>query len=95
MIDYRNILIQFRFLLPVPIPSFLCLITIWGFEFFEKTYIKYQLLRHFLYLYIDYYRGLIYFENYSIGFEYACSFPMAMLYSHNNKFTQINLQIKL
>ena len=80
----------FRFLLPMSIPSCLCVIAIRNYVIFEKTLYKISITTSvFVIIYcLGYVLGIIYFKGYSMGFGYACLLPMALLYSRDNKISK-------
>lgn len=80
-----------RFLLPVSIPSCLCLIAIRDYSIFEKTLYRISIATSalvFVYV-IGFFLGLIYFEKYNMSFGYACLLPMTILYYNNNKVSKL------
>lgn len=76
----------FRFLLPVSIPSCLCLISIRDYSIFEDTLYRISIATSLLVMiyFIALYMGVFRFEGYNMSFGYGCLLPMAVLYSRNS-----------
>lgn len=73
-----------RFLLPVVIPSALCLMSIRDFNVVEKTLYVMSWGTAILVMYyiIQYFRGVFVIDSYNMSFSYGCLLPMLTLYSH-------------
>lgn len=73
-----------RFLLPIVIPSFICLTTIYDYIVVEKTlYFISLFTAAFVFFYVvSYFRGVFSIDDYNISFSYACLLPMVAIYSH-------------
>lgn len=73
-----------RFLLPIVIPSFICLTTVYDYNVVEKTLYYISLFTAaFVFFYaLSYFRGVFSIDEYNISFSYACLFPMVAIYSH-------------
>ena len=77
-----------RFLLPVVIPSALCLISVKKSEIVEKVAIFISwVTAAMVSIYVAaFFRGVFIFERYNMSFGYGCLFPMMMLYSCKRPF---------
>ncbi len=74
----------FRFLLPVIVPSFLCLTVVYDYSIVEKTlyvisWFSFALI--LLYVY-GYFSGIVYIRGYNMAFSFACVLPFVSFYSH-------------
>ncbi len=71
-----------RFLLPVVIPSALCMISVKNTEIVEKVAIFISWVSAVLvFIYVAaFFRGVFIFERYNMSFSYGCLFPMMILY---------------
>ena len=81
----------FRFLLPVSIPSCLCLLTIHDFFVFEKTLCKISIVSFLLVIIyvVAFFMGVFFIEDYDMSFGYGCLLPMVILYSKDHKLYKL------
>lgn len=80
-----------RFLLPVVIPSFLCLTVVYDYEIVERTlYIVswFTLLLVLLYIY-GFFLGIVSIASYNMTFSFACVLPFVSFYSHRKFYDWI------
>lgn len=77
-----------RFLLPVVIPSLLCLTVVSDYMIVEQTLYRVSWLSALLVLFyaIAYFRGVFTIDSYNMPFSYACLLPMVALYSHRKVY---------
>lgn len=81
----------FRFLLPVIIPSFLCLSVVYDYSIVEKTlYVIswFSLALISLYVY-GYFTGIVHIRGYNMAFSFACVLPFVSFYSHRKIYDYI------
>lgn len=80
-----------RFLLPVVIPSGLCLMCVSNIRIVEETLYQVSWITFFLAVYymINYFRGAFIIETYSMNISYGLLLPMFSLYSAKNKYSMI------
>lgn len=80
-----------RFLLPVVLPSALCLASVKSLEASEKALIVMSWAAAVLVFFyvICYIRGLIIFESYNMSFSYGCLLPMIALYYRKSALSVI------
>ncbi len=80
-----------RFLLPVVIPSFLCLTVVYDFEIVERTlYIVSWLTFFLVLLYIfGFFLGIVSITTYNMAFSFACLLPFVSFYSHRKIYDGI------
>ena len=80
-----------RFLLPVVIPSALCLMYISSIDVIESVLYNISLFTFFLALFyvISYLRGCFLITGYSMSFSYGLLLPMLSLYSKKNLYSVI------
>ena len=80
-----------RFLLPVVIPSALCLITVRDIGIVERSAVIISWATVFMvFIYaFAFFRGLFLIESYSMGFSYGCLLPMLVLYTRRKVFPVI------
>ena len=73
-----------RFLLPVVLPSALCLLSVTNFRVVENTLyiISWFTAVMVFYYIICFFRGIVSIYNYNMTFSYACLLPMVVLYAH-------------
>lgn len=73
-----------RFLLPVVIPSALCLMSVSDFKVVERTLyvISWGTAMLVLFYVIQFFRGVFVIDAYNMSFSYGCLLPMLTLYSH-------------
>lgn len=73
-----------RFLLPVVIPSLVCLSLVSNIQLFEKgVYVISWISTFFILYYVyEFFKGTFFFNEYNMPFSYACLLPMTVLYSH-------------
>ena len=79
-----------RFVLPVVIPSALCLMTISSMEILEKVVYKLSWISVlFVAIYmVEYLRGRFVIDTYNMTFSYSVLLPMVSLYSHKGKLSK-------
>lgn len=72
-----------RFLLPVVVPSALCLTTIINVDVIWKTmkFLSWVAAVFVLFYVIAFFAGIFYIEDYDMSFSYACLLPMIVLYT--------------
>lgn len=80
-----------RFLLPVVLPSFLCLTTLRDYEVFEKTlYVVSWATLAFVLLYVfGFFTGVFFISDYNMPFSFACVLPFVSFYSHRKYYDWI------
>lgn len=80
-----------RFLLPVVIPSFLCLTVVYDYKIVEKTlYVVSWFVMVLVLLYIyGFFKGVVFFTSYNMGFSFACVLPFVAFYSHRKFYDWI------
>lgn len=80
-----------RFLLPVVIPSLVCLTLISDIQLFEKGVyaISWISTLFILYYVYEFFKGTFFFNEYNMPFSYACLLPMTVLYSHRKWYDVI------
>lgn len=73
-----------RFLLPVVLPSFLCLTVVSNYTVVERTLYQLSWVSVFLVLFyiIAFFNGVFMIDSYNMPFSYACLLPMVVMYSH-------------
>lgn len=78
-----------RFLLPMVIPSALCLITVRNIDFIEKVWyqISWIVFAEVLIYVLAYFGGLFFITDYNMSFSYGCLLPMSSLYHKKNKLS--------
>lgn len=79
-----------RFVLPVVIPSALCLMSISSIELVEKVVYKlswFSVLFVVIYM-VEYLRGRFVIDTYNMTFSYSILLPMISLYSYNSKLSK-------
>lgn len=80
-----------RFLLPVVIPSFLCLMAVYDYVIVERTlYIVswFTFLLVLLYIF-GFFSGIVSFTSYNMAFSFACVLPFVSFYSHRKFYDWI------
>ena len=77
-----------RFLLPVVVPSFLCLTVVYDYCIVEKTlYVVSCLTMVLVTFYIfGLLSGIVIFEAYNMAFSFACVLPFVVFYSHRKYY---------
>ena len=80
-----------RFLLPVVIPSFLCLTVVYDYKIVEKSlYIISWLVMALVLLYIyGFFMGIVFITSYNLAFSFACVLPFVAFYSHRKFYDWI------
>lgn len=80
-----------RFLLPVVLPSFLCLTVVYDYQIVEKTlYVVSWLTFALVLLYIfGFFSGIVVFSSYNMPFSFACVLPFVAFYSHREFYDRI------
>lgn len=80
-----------RFLLPVVLPSFLCLTTLRDYDVFEKTlYVVSWATLAFVLLYVfGFFTGVFFISDYNMPFSFACVLPFVSFYSHRKYYDWI------
>lgn len=80
-----------RFLLPVVIPSFLCLTVVYDYKIVEQTlYIVSWLVMFLVSFYIiGIFTGVVSITSYNMAFSFACVLPFVSFYSHRKFYDQI------
>lgn len=80
-----------RFLLPVVVPSFLCLTAVCDFSIVEKTlYVVSWLTFALVLLYIiGFFSGVVSITSYNMTFSFACVLPFVAFYSHRKAYDRI------
>ena len=73
-----------RFLLPVVVPSFICLTVVYDYSIVERTlYIVSWLTFALVVLYIiGFFVGVVSITSYNMAFSFACVLPFVVFYSH-------------
>lgn len=77
-----------RFLLPVVVPSFLCLTVVHDYKIVEKTLYVVSWFTMILVLFyiIGFFLGKVSFTKYDMAFSFACVLPFVSLYSHRKQY---------
>lgn len=80
-----------RFLLPVVLPSFLCLTTVYNYDTFEKTlyYVSWATMALVLLYVFGFFTGIVSISSYNMAFSFACVLPFVVFYSHRRYYDWI------
>lgn len=80
-----------RFLLPVVVPSFLCLTVVYDYDIVERTlYIISWFVMFLVLFYIfGFFTGVVSITSYNMAFSFACVLPFVAFYSHREYYDQI------
>lgn len=80
---------SFRFLLPIVIPSALCLITVKSIDIAERAlyYVSWATFVLVVFYIISYFVGVFAIDEYSMSFSYGCLLPMVALYRRKRKLS--------
>ena len=80
-----------RFLLPVVVPSFLCLTVVYDYKIVERTLyvISWFTMVLVLFYIIGFFSGRVSFTVYDMAFSFACVLPFVSLYSHRKYYDWI------
>ena len=86
-----------RFFLPVVVPSFICLASVYDYNVVETTLYRISWITAALVIFyvIEFFRGAFSFDGYNMAFSYACLLPMTALYSHRKVYDMIAVFIML
>lgn len=78
---------SFRFLLPIVIPSALCLMTVKSIDIAERAlyYISWVTFILVVLFVLTYFAGVFVIEGYSMPFSYGCLLPMVALYRRKSR----------
>ena len=80
---------SFRFLLPIVIPSALCLMTVKSIDIAERAlyYVSWATFVLVVFYIISYFVGVFAIDEYSMSFSYGCLLPMVALYRRKRKLS--------
>lgn len=80
-----------RFLLPVVIPSFLCLTVVYDYRIVEKTLyiISWFVIVLVLFYIFGFFTGIVSITSYNMAFSFACVLPFVAFYSHRKYYDRI------
>lgn len=79
-----------RFLLPVIVPSFICLSVVYDFYVVEKTlyFISWLVLALMIIYTVSFFQGIVYAE-YNMPLSFACVLPFVSIYSQRRVFDRV------
>lgn len=80
-----------RFLLPVVIPSFLCLTVVYDYDIVERTLyiISWFVMVLVLFYIFGFFTGVVSITSYNMAFSFACVLPFVAFYSHREYYDRI------
>lgn len=80
-----------RFLLPVVVPSFLCLTVVYDYQVVEDTlYVISWFTMALVLLYVfGFFSGIVFIDSYNMAFSFACVLPFVVFYSHRKIYDKI------